>query len=326
MNLFIDTNIFLSFYHLSSDDLEELKKLSVLLTEKKVTLHLPDQVKDEFCRNRELKISDAIKGLNNQKLTLQYPQFCKDYVEYSKLRDLEKEFIQNHSVLLEKIKKDIDTNNLKADELINSLFLRSNAIDTTDVLVSKARLRIEIGNPPGKKGSLGDAINWESLLEKVNNGEDINFVTDDKDYISSFNDYEFNEYLRKEWGKIKNSRVIFYKRLSSFFKENYPDIQLASVLEKELLIKSLVTSCNFANTHSIISKLNKYAEFTDAQLNDIVEAVILNSQIYSIIVDDDVMGFIKNIVKGNEHKVNSDNLNKLQVKIGEAEEYLANEQ
>jgi hypothetical protein len=63
MNLFIDTNIFLSFYHLSSDDLEELRKLGVLLDKKKVTLLLPKQVIDEYRRNREVKIADALKPI-----------------------------------------------------------------------------------------------------------------------------------------------------------------------------------------------------------------------------------------------------------------------
>ncbi len=31
INLFIDTNIFHSFFHLTSEDLEELKKLAVLI-------------------------------------------------------------------------------------------------------------------------------------------------------------------------------------------------------------------------------------------------------------------------------------------------------
>ena len=31
MNLFIDTNVFLSFFHLSNDDLEEIHKLAVLI-------------------------------------------------------------------------------------------------------------------------------------------------------------------------------------------------------------------------------------------------------------------------------------------------------
>lgn len=52
MSIFIDTNVYLSFYHLSCDDLEELKKLTVLVRESKAILLLTDQVMDEFHRNR----------------------------------------------------------------------------------------------------------------------------------------------------------------------------------------------------------------------------------------------------------------------------------
>ncbi len=48
MNIFIDTNIFLSFFHFSSDDLEELKKLAVFLRRGKVRLWLPEQVVRNF--------------------------------------------------------------------------------------------------------------------------------------------------------------------------------------------------------------------------------------------------------------------------------------
>ena len=70
MNLFIDSNIFLSFYHLTSDDLEELKKLGVLLRQGEVRLFLPSQVVEEIRRNRENKIADAVKRLRGQELSL----------------------------------------------------------------------------------------------------------------------------------------------------------------------------------------------------------------------------------------------------------------
>ena len=64
MNIFIDTNIFLSFVdHLSNDDLEELNKLSLLLQQGKTKLYLPEQVVQEFRRNRDNKIADALKQL-----------------------------------------------------------------------------------------------------------------------------------------------------------------------------------------------------------------------------------------------------------------------
>lgn len=82
MNLFIDTNVFLSFFHLSNDDLEEIHKLAVLIDKGDVTLWLTEQVKNEFKRNRESKISDAVKKLKEQKSKPQFPQICKDYEEY----------------------------------------------------------------------------------------------------------------------------------------------------------------------------------------------------------------------------------------------------
>lgn len=66
MNLFIDTNIFLSFHHYTSDDLEELRKLAVLARQGEVELLLPKQVVDEFKRNRAGKIADALKRLREQ--------------------------------------------------------------------------------------------------------------------------------------------------------------------------------------------------------------------------------------------------------------------
>jgi predicted nucleic acid-binding protein len=88
MNLFIDTNVLLSFYHYSSDDLEELQKLTVLISEGQVTLILPEQVVSEFRRNREAKIADALKRFTAERLNDQFPQITKDYDEYECTRSV----------------------------------------------------------------------------------------------------------------------------------------------------------------------------------------------------------------------------------------------
>jgi predicted nucleic acid-binding protein len=72
ITLFVDTNILLSFYHLTSEDLEELRKLVALIDTGKIKLVLTEQVKDEFKRNRSAKIADAMKKL-------QEARFC-DFV------------------------------------------------------------------------------------------------------------------------------------------------------------------------------------------------------------------------------------------------------
>jgi len=54
--LFLDTNVYLSFFHFTKDDLDQLRQLAVLVKHKDVTLLLPDQVIEEFRRNRDGKV------------------------------------------------------------------------------------------------------------------------------------------------------------------------------------------------------------------------------------------------------------------------------
>ncbi len=65
MHVFIDSNIFLSFYHFTKDDLKELKKLVDSIKNQSITLYLPEQVINETRRNRATKINDTFDNLKN---------------------------------------------------------------------------------------------------------------------------------------------------------------------------------------------------------------------------------------------------------------------
>ena len=54
--LFIDTNIWLSLFHLSDNDIEQFSKLEEALSDN-INLLLPEQVVDEYYRNRDAKIN-----------------------------------------------------------------------------------------------------------------------------------------------------------------------------------------------------------------------------------------------------------------------------
>ena len=311
MHLFIDTNIFLSFYHFTSEDLEELNKLGVLLEKKKVELYLPEQVVNEFRCNRENKIMAALKQLQEPKLKLQYPQLCKDYEQYPTLKKLLEECEKQRSTLVDKIMKDVAKQTLKADVTIKNLFEKAKRFSIDDKLVDKARVRMQVGNPPGKGGSLGDAINWEALLKNVPVGENLHFITDDKDYRSIVDRNNFREFLSQEWTEKKRSQIVYYERLSLFFQAHFPNIKLASELEKESLIGDLAASRSFAQTHTLVSKLSNYNDFTSEQLNEIVKAAISNNQIYWIIKDPDVYEFFTSIIRGHENQIDEGNLNML---------------
>lgn len=322
MNLFIDTNIFLSFYHFSSDDLEELRKLAVLLRQGEVTLFLPEQICHEFQRNRAAKISDALKRLRQQRLNLQFPQMSKDYEEYESLRKAQREYEEYHTQLINKIEQDVSDRKLKADQIIQELFALARPIPTDARLLEVARTRMDIGNPPGKNGSYGDAINWEALLREVPCGEDLYFVTDDGDYFSPLDDSSFDPFLLEDWRQTKGSSLISYRRLSPFFRDTFPDIELASELEKDLLIQQLAVSRSFAETHRVISQLSSYSDFTSTQINDIIRAAITNDQIYRIIADHDVTELLNGILERYQHLVVQENLCKIRSLLGRQEDDL----
>lgn len=319
MNVFLDTNIFLSFYHLTNDDLEELRKLKVMLEKQKVVLYLPSQTIDEYWRNRENKIAAALKSLKDQNLKLQFPVLCKDYKEYDTLRELQKELGKQHSSLVSQIASDIEHNSLKADIVIAELFAKATQVDTSEAIVEKARLRMSVGNPPGKDGSLGDAINWEALLLAIPDDDDLYLIADDRDYFSVLNENKPKEFLVREWDTKKHGQIFFYRRLAPFFSDHYPDIKLASELEKEMAVQQLVTSGAFMTTHSAISKLSGFENFSESQAREIADAALLNSQVNWILSDDDVHEFMAKFVSEYKDKLDPETYAKLAGEVKENE-------
>src|SRR5579863_3115535 len=140
MNLFIDTNIFLLFFHFTSEDLQQLTKLSDLIKFKKIKLYLPQQVVDEFERNRDAKIFDALRNVEQQRIEFQFPHMCKEYSEYEAIRELLQTFASEKAKLLKKLKYDINKTSLKADDVIASLFAVASVIPRSPDLASKAEL------------------------------------------------------------------------------------------------------------------------------------------------------------------------------------------
>jgi len=132
MNLFIDTNIYLSFYHFTSDDLEELRKLLTAITKGKINLYITPHLKDEFRRNREIKIADAIKQFTKKHIDIKFPNFCKEYSEYEHLRSTIHRFKDTRNQLLDKLIKDVEENSLEADKLIHDLFDKADEINMTN--------------------------------------------------------------------------------------------------------------------------------------------------------------------------------------------------
>lgn len=315
MNLFLDSNIYLGFYRLSDDDLEELRKLRVTVTEGATRLLLTEQVRDEFERNREKTIADALTLLDQAKLPKSYPRLFHNFSQYDELRDALEKYEVERGALLSAARVEASARRLRADQLIDELWDRVEIFPRNAEVLEAAHVRVRVGNPPGKRDSTGDAINWETLAISVPDGEDLLFVSADSDFRSPLNDAELNPFLAAEWQGRKKSSITLYKSLSSLFKEHYPDIKLASELERELAVGKLIGSGSFSSTHAAILDLSAYTDFSDAQVEALVEGANRNRQISWILRDPDVNAFFGGLLERYETVLDGEERNMLQEKI-----------
>src|SRR5712691_761445 len=132
ITVFIDTNVYLSFFHYTSDALDQLETLAEMAKRGEVRLFVTDQVSDEFFRDRDIKLSDTMKRLGEGKAAGQYPNAFKQDAEYDELRRLENEFGQMRARLIARFQKAAQDGAFKADEVIRRLF--------------DAAVRIEVGS------------------------------------------------------------------------------------------------------------------------------------------------------------------------------------
>ena len=291
--LFLDSNILLNFYDFHDEDLDQLNILADLIDSSDIKLYLTTQVLHEVRKNRDLRLKESYEKYSNHKFELPMPVFCKTYEEYAEIKKAQKILNLLKSKLSKRISTDIQSRQLKADLIIELLVEKSEIIESEKYLDSAIR-RHRLGRPPGKNNkSYGDEINWESLLAEVSEDGDFIIVSQDADFSSAINNVELKDYLHDEWHQAKKSNIFLYKKLTTFFSEHDIKIELQIELEKNSLVESLINSSNFATTHGLVSKLNKYASFNDEQLLGLATALLENNQVHWLSEDADMNNFYK---------------------------------
>ena len=96
---------------------------------------------------------------------------------YPALRAAQRDYERNHGLLVTELTNAAHTRQLKADKVINELFSVGTSYSMENSIVASAQIRMSLGNPPGKNGSLGDAVNWETLLKMIPSKEDLFFIS-----------------------------------------------------------------------------------------------------------------------------------------------------
>lgn len=294
IHLFIDTSAFLTFYAYTSDNLEELKKIVALIKTDKLKLYVPSQVADEFQRNREGKLAQSLKEFSSGGLIKSVPRFMAEYEDVENFLDAGKAYQQAREKLVQKATHDAAARNLPADKLFSSIIEAAELIAVSDSVLEKANRRRLQGNPPGKKDSIGDQINWEILLEMVPVGQDLHIVAKDGDYESALDSDIPHQFLELEWNSLKQSKIQLHKQLKLFLNANFSEFEFALDIEKVHAIEALIYSGNFSNTHAAISSLKPYKdEIVWEEAKKIFDAGITNNQISWIGTDEDVNDFYR---------------------------------
>lgn len=310
MHVFIDTNILLSFFHFSKDDLNALE--TVFSPHKHAVVYLTDQVRDEFRRRRESRIKGALQRFENAKFKAQIPHFMKEYPEYEDMLTLSGQLEEKRKSIMKSVNSDIRDETLPADQLIAGIFgifQRHPVKQTTDEIFTEAWRRVTSGNPPGKDRSMGDAINWVTLLHSVPDKNTLHVVSEDGDYYSVLDEKSAHPFLRDEWKRKKHSELCVYRTLTDFMRVHFNGIAFTFDNEKERLIDNLETSGSFAMTHQIVRDLERYKYFSLWEVNRILQAACDNDQVGAIVTDLDVSGFLNRVavprmsdVSKEEHK------------------------
>ena len=306
MHVFIDTNILLNFFHFTSDELDALTEVFATREQGSASVHLTQQVKDEFIRNRDNKIKSALKRFREANLVPQLPSFMKAYEEFGRIRHLASELKLASKGMLAKADKDIRERELLADRLISEIFKSSDIRMISDEVFSEATRRMALGNPPGKDGSLGDAVNWISLLQSIPDDEDVHLISEDGDFYSCLDEDAPSAFLAEEWSEKKKGTLFVYRTLSGFLKEHFDGVAFAFDKRKEALIEGLAESKSFASTHSLIEKLEGFSYYSAAEVSRILAAAVSNSQVHLIDTDRDVSDFLNRVAVPHKESIDDE--------------------
>jgi hypothetical protein len=295
MHVFIDTNILLNFFHYSKDELDALNNVFASHEHGSATVHLTEQVCNEFKRNRESKIKDALKRFKDTRFAPQFPSFMKGYEEYGAIRQLSGQLQELQKGILEKVEKDISEETLLADRLIGEIFDKQKVVAVTEAIYQTASMRLSLGNPPGKNNSLGDAVNWTILLASVPDNEDLYIISEDGDFYSALDEGRVHPFLLDEWKRTKKAALFAYRTLSAFMEEHFDGVAFAFDKDKEALIEALRTAGAFAVTHGLIAKLENYQYFSAKEVARLLDAAEENNQFGWIVTDYDVSDFLNRV-------------------------------
>lgn len=194
--LFIDANQYLQLYKIVTG-----RKLLAPLREQKDHVFVTTQIVNEVNRN---KLEIAARFLRDQfqpvclrAIGLPDHLFGIDKRTLAEIRtrmSVLSDGVTNLKAELERLATEtLGSISRSEDEVsvaLEEVFRR--AVDPSGEEVERARVRRELGNPPGKKGDpLGDQVSWEQFLSHTIGRPKLWIISNDSDYLTTFGQTSF---------------------------------------------------------------------------------------------------------------------------------------
>jgi len=181
--ILVDANIFLDLYEAGDDNaLEVIKKLNGI----KHLIFVSQQVVDEVNRNAIARVAATANKIRISNTKLQAGLGSSDDKD---TKDKIKEANNAVSKAAEKVNAHLDKRIKSTAKLADPISkalepIFKTAEKCTDEHLKRARLRLEVGNPPGKRDDpLGDQLTWEQFLDQVMGSKNVVLCTRDEDYF-----------------------------------------------------------------------------------------------------------------------------------------------
>jgi len=200
-----------------------IRDFNKLIADGKFKLILPQQIEDEFIRNKNGK--SAIYGdhiLNFQKgleVEFKVPYLIKSTKKIEQIRNTVKKLKSLKEKAVDDYKSRVFNPRSKINQQLRKLFSQAHRPNETDVILQRAWFRTLRGNPPRKdNSSFGDAIIWETILDQCID-DDLILISGDGDFESEINNGDIHELLKTEWTNKSNKKLILYTELGLFINQ-----------------------------------------------------------------------------------------------------------
>ncbi len=299
-------------YDYTDDDLAKLQKFADVVTSGAVVVCLTGQVIDEYERNREKKIADVLKQLEAKVLHVgSLPRICDGYEEATAISKLSQELVLAKKELLAKVRSHAEDKTLAADQLIQKIMKVSKTVEFDEQSYERAVRRQQLGNPPGKRESLGDQLNWELLLSNLAESLPLHVLSSDRDWASELAPGTIKPVLAAEWQDKKKATVTLLDGLNKFLDLLAIDVHVLEEPDKDADVQDLAESKSFNRTHTAIARLAQHETLNPSQLKILVAALNQNDQIYLIAKDADVSAFYARLVVAHSNQLSTEEISEI---------------